>query len=136
MNRLHSGYDPPLPLKLNSPPSRDPVGFFDSGGLKTQGRTWGGARVVRRRRWLTTGGAPQLGYTPLHLAAREGHPEVVRALVEAGADVTAKSKVRERRVGGEGHRLRQSRDFGQWWQPSGGAQPPAWNERLFYGAAR
>ena len=65
------------------------------------------------RRVLTRGGAPQLEYTPLHKAAYNGHPELVRALVEAGADVTAKDKVSERRVGGEGHVLGQNRDSGE-----------------------
>jgi hypothetical protein len=69
--------------------------------------------VGRRGRVLTRGGAPQDGDTPLHLAAMYGYPEVVRALVEAGADITAKNKVSERRGGGFGHRLGQSRDFGE-----------------------
>jgi ankyrin repeat protein len=30
-----------------------------------------------------------MGWTPLHLAAREGHLEVVKLLVEHGADLTA-----------------------------------------------
>ena len=30
----------------------------------------------------------QTGYTPLHKAAREGHLDVVRALLNAGADKT------------------------------------------------
>ena len=46
---------------------------------------------------LTRGCAPQSGDAPLHLAAVKGHAAVVRVLVEAGADVTAKNKVSERR---------------------------------------
>ena len=40
-----------------------------------------------------TGFAPQNKCTPLHLAAREGDEEIVNALVEHGASVTALSKV-------------------------------------------
>jgi hypothetical protein len=39
---------------------------------------------------------------------------VVRVLVEARADVTAKNKVRERRVGGDGHMLGERRGFSEW----------------------
>jgi len=34
----------------------------------------------------------QGGWTPLHLAVADGHPDVVRALVEAGADLTARTE--------------------------------------------
>jgi hypothetical protein len=93
-------------------------------------------RVVHRGRVLTRARAPQNGATPMFVAAQKGHLEVVRALVEAGADITAKNEVSERRVGGEGHMLGQSRDFGEWWQPSGEPQPPAWHARLLSGANR
>jgi len=50
---------------------------------------------------LTQVRALQDGSTPLHAAARRGNDKVVRFLVEEGADVIAKTKVSERRVGGE-----------------------------------
>jgi ankyrin repeat protein len=34
----------------------------------------------------------QAGWTPLHLAVAEGQPDVVRALVDAGADLTARTE--------------------------------------------
>jgi len=51
--------------------------------------------VLTRRR------APQNGETPLYAAAKQGQRAVLLFLVEKGADVTAKTKVSERRVGGE-----------------------------------
>ena len=44
---------------------------------------------------LTRGRAPQGGNTPLHLAVRNGHLEVARALLAARADITAKDNVSE-----------------------------------------
>jgi len=40
-----------------------------------------------------------LGGTPLHLAAREGHPEVAEKLLAAGAAVGATDEVRAPRAG-------------------------------------
>ena len=58
---------------------------------------------MERKGWvLTQGCAPQVGWTPLHMAADSGNLEVARALVQAGADITAKNNVSEREVGGEG----------------------------------
>ena len=39
--------------------------------------------------------APQYGKTPLMLAAEEGQLEVARELISKGADIEAKSEVRE-----------------------------------------
>ena len=50
---------------------------------------------------LTRVRALQDGETPLYVAAQNGHDEIVRFLVEEGGDVTAKTKVSERRVGSE-----------------------------------
>ena len=65
----------------------------------------GGARVGRRGQVLTWGRAPQHGFTSLHSAVDRDHLEMARVLLEAGADVTAKCNVSERRVGGEGQRI-------------------------------
>ena len=61
---------------------------------------------------LTRARAPQNGRAPLHCAAWNGNLEVARALLEARADITAKTMVSEGGVGGEGQRIRESRDFG------------------------
>ena len=58
-------------------------------------------RVGRRGGLLTRERAPQNGVTPLYAAAHNGHDKVVRFLLEEGVDVTAKTKVSERTVGGE-----------------------------------
>ena len=50
---------------------------------------------------LTGVRALQDGETPLYVAAQNGHDKVVRFLLEEGVDVTAKTKVSGRRVGGE-----------------------------------
>ena len=42
---------------------------------------------------LTRRRAPQDGWTPLYWAAQEGHAEVVKLLLKAGADVTEMDKV-------------------------------------------
>ena len=92
----------------------------------------GGARVGRRGKVLTRERASQDGQwrrTPLHIAAMQGkcivlcnpwgrfafkgdYLEVARVLLEAGADITAKDGVSERRMGGEGQRISESRDCG------------------------
>ncbi len=47
------------------------------------------------REWLClTAPSLQNGYTPLSRAASKGHIEAIRALVELGADLEAKDKVR------------------------------------------
>ena len=129
---------PPLPPKLNSAPGLGAVRFVDSFLTNVVSKQRGArqARVRCRSGFLTRGCAPQNGRTPLHAAAYQGHDAVVRVLVEVGADVTAKDKVSERRVGGDGHMLSKRRDFSEWGQPSGEPQSPAWNARLLAVADR
>ena len=62
---------------------------------------------------LTRRRAPQDGWTPLYWAAQEGHAEVVKLLLKAGADVTATDKVRERSVRHGGLGVRTSKYFGE-----------------------
>ena len=56
---------------------------------------------------------PQDGWTPLYAAAGHGHDSVVGFLVEKGADVTAETKVREGRVGGERKGVGESKGCGE-----------------------
>ena len=57
---------------------------------------------IEGSRLLTRGRVPQDGETPLHAAAAQNwHDQVVRFLLQEGADFTTKSKVTGRRVGGE-----------------------------------
>ena len=53
----------------------------------------------RRGRVLTRWRAPQVGETPLYVAAQQGHHGVVQALATAGADKDAPQEVRGRRGG-------------------------------------
>ena len=46
---------------------------------------------------LTRRCAPQGGWTPLHIAAQQGHLEVVTLLVQAGSNKEAPAEVREGR---------------------------------------
>ena len=62
---------------------------------------------------LTRRRAPQDGLTPLYWAAFKDHPEVVKLLLKAGADVTEMDKVSERSVGDGGLEVQTSRDFGE-----------------------
>lgn len=41
---------------------------------------------------LIKSGKNKFGWTPLHLAAREGHIDIVQMLLEAGANIGAKNK--------------------------------------------
>jgi len=90
------------------------LGFLGIGSLKTQGRTWAGPGWGRRGRMLTLGCASQYGRMPLFVATKLGFLDIGRVLLEAGADITAKDNVSERRVGGEGQRIRASRDLGRF----------------------
>ena len=66
-----------------------------------------------RFRLLTRGHAPQLERTPLHAAVMEDQLEVVRVLLGAGADISARDMVSDRRVGGEGQIIREIIYFGK-----------------------
>ena len=66
--------------------------------------------------------APQLGRTPLFVAAVEGHLPVVWVLLEAGADKEAKDPVRE----GTGEFFGLSHEFFPCSSFSGGASHGGW----------
>ena len=66
-----------------------------------------------RGRMLTRRRVPQFGKTLLHWAARNGHSEWVKLLLEAGANITATDKVSERSLGDGGLGIRTRRDFGE-----------------------
>ena len=55
-----------------------------------------------RGRVLTRWRAPQIGWTPLYVAAYRGRLKVVQALEKAGADKDAPTKVMEGRGGDVG----------------------------------
>ena len=55
--------------------------------------------ALRRTLALTRSAVWQYGDTPLHFAAMQGHTEVVKVLVEAGATVEATNKVSAAPVG-------------------------------------
>ena len=57
---------------------------------------------------LTRRRTPQFGWTPLDRASMQGHAEVVKLLLRAGADVTEMDKVSERSVGDGGLGVRTS----------------------------
>jgi len=77
--------------------------------VRTQWGAMGlGAGVV-----MTRGRAPQNGCTPLYAAAQNGHEEAVHFLVEAGADLTAKSNVSGWRLGGKRQEVGERRDYGE-----------------------
>ena len=66
-------------------------------------RAWSESRDVffalRRTVALTRSAVSQDGITPLHLVASNGHTEVVKVLMEAGATVEATDKVSALPVG-------------------------------------
>ena len=66
-----------------------------------------------RNQELTRGHAPQTGWTPLHAAVHFGRIGVVRLLLEAGADTTAKNEVSGRSLGDGGLGIRTIRGFGE-----------------------
>ena len=62
---------------------------------------------------LTRRRVPQIGSTPLTIAAYEDHAEVVQLLLGAWADITATDMVSERSVEDGELGIRTRRDFGE-----------------------
>jgi len=62
---------------------------------------------------LTRRRVPQDGFTLLHVAAVNGHPEVAKLLLDWGADITTKTPVSERSVGDGGLGIRTRKYFGE-----------------------
>ena len=87
-----------------------------------------------RERVLTRGCATQGGYTPLLIAAGTGHAEVVKLLLEACADITAKDNtVSGEGVGDGGLGIRMRGDFRENWLPWSDPRRPARNRPLLSG---
>ena len=61
----------------------------------------------------------QYGRTALHLAAKEGHSEMAKALIESGCDKEAKDRVRHPPLLGRAH---QTARRGCWSRSSGGCR--------------
>ena len=92
-NQQYSGYDPPPGKTLNSLTCAGTARFFEPWRFELIGAHVGGALVGRRGWALTQGGALQTEQSPLHRAADNGDLEVVRSLLEAGADKDASFNV-------------------------------------------
>ena len=86
---------------VHSPPGPGAARFLDNGVLNAAAHV-GGARLGRRVRVLTRardGDTPQDGDTALHFAAHNGFPDVIKFLVETGANPNTRGTVRQGRGG-------------------------------------